>query len=83
MITQFEVGKFYRWIGPKDFNTSWNVYMDAWKDGIQRKCLSVNGSRAIFSGISSPTFIGWSYDHVYSYFMEVPGVEQGQYLLEL
>jgi hypothetical protein len=78
MIRRFEEGKYYKWIGPKNFNSNWNSDMEAWKDGASRKCIS-DGWRAAFIGISGT----WDYSHVFQYFVETQLMEcSGQYLLD-
>lgn len=66
MIEEFEVGKYYRWIGPdipkmiknhqENFLTeSWNHEggMDPIVDGQVRKCIKASGFKAIFENMPS------------------------------
>jgi hypothetical protein len=50
-VDKFEVGKYYRFIGPKSFNTHWNEDMDNWKDGKPRVCLSEKDHSATTYGM--------------------------------
>jgi len=67
MLKKFEVGKYYKWIGPKDFYDNWNEDMEKWKDGKKRKCFRVNYSSTAFFDIDSD----WHYSHCLEHFEEV------------
>lgn len=70
-VKEFEVGKFYRWIGPKDFKYNWNEYMEAWKDGNWRECISKNDTRSQFRGMDCDIHPhGWFYRHCMEHFEE-------------
>lgn len=45
MKDSFKVGKYYKWIGPKERPIDWNDegYMDFILDGKTRKCISTRG----------------------------------------
>lgn len=66
-ITGFEVGHYYRWIGPRDYCENWSDYIESWKDGNARKCTASNGPRAEFDGIEGT----WYYGHCLQNFEEV------------
>lgn len=77
-VSRFEVGKYYRWIGPKDFRDNWNDQMEAWKDGKARKCTEIDTGdnvNASFDGINNDEYhpYGWQYYHCIQHFEEVLG----------
>ena len=67
-VDHFEVGKWYKWVGPGDFKNNWSIAMNAWKDGKLRKCVD-GGSRFTFDNIGGGS---WAYEHCMQYFREVP-----------
>lgn len=75
MISNFEVGKYYKWIGPSYFYDNWSPEMEAWKDGEPKLCTSAEqnpSKNAMFEGIPCPTkSFGWMYSHCIEYFKEV------------
>lgn len=69
-IERFIEGKWYRWVGPKDFHSNWSAPMEAWKDGKPRKCTVANPCsfmRAAFEGI----YGCWHYNHCTEHFVLV------------
>lgn len=65
----FEVGKYYRWTGPQDYDCFWNRLMEPWKDRKPRRCTrSQTGHYASFDGIEEGC---WHYDACIHYFEEV------------
>jgi hypothetical protein len=79
-ITGFEVGHYYRWIGPRDYCEDWASEMEPWKDGNARKCTAFDGLRAEFDGIEDC----WYYGHCLQHFEEVasPTTETSKELTE-
>lgn len=93
MIEGFEIGKYYRWIGPNPENTdrdlkNWNREggMDYVLDGKILKCIVVlsNTTYALFKGMTPfPERDGcWSWEGNLHNFEEVKFIEEKQYLLE-
>lgn len=62
----FEVGKYYKWIGPKERPDKWNNdgFMDFILDGKPRKCIATSGINiACFEGQpeGNKNFIDYTY----------------------
>ena len=75
MIKQFEHGKFYRWIGPKKFNSSWNKDMEKVKDGKPHRFIEsdeMDANPKIYGSFDSNTHTWW-WGHTLTYFEEVKG----------
>lgn len=66
-VDHFEVGTWYKWVGPIDFNINWSCLMNEWKDGNPRKCTCCDG-RSTFDNIGGGN---WDYRHCMQYFREV------------
>jgi len=72
MIDRFEVGKSYRWIGPKK-PSEWfisDVASKQWEIGSPHKCRSIKGNGVGFYGIKNGTW-SWAYAGYESNFEEV------------
>lgn len=69
MVERFEVGKYYRWIGPSGSLDNFNGHMAAFQDGVPRLCeSSVGNHQAEFEDIDGGH---WYYGHLLEYFEEV------------
>jgi hypothetical protein len=67
MMAELQIGKYYKWIGPKDFDDNWTSEMNAIKDGNPHKCTSPR----TFEGVKGD----WNWTHVYKYLEEVGKIE--------
>jgi len=72
-ITEMKTGKLYRFTAPPGTEMhNWTDYMNAWRDGLVRRCLNITVSgRAVFEGIEGT----WAYTKAcghLKHFTEVP-----------
>jgi hypothetical protein len=73
MITGFTVGKWYKWVGPKDYAKDWTAGMEQWKDGTPRVCVYADKNQhAGFMGIINSYY----YAHCLEHFVELPMLEK-------
>lgn len=61
---EFELGKYYKWIGPKESPEEWNSCgeMDFMLDGAPRKCIKAEGCRAKFDRDDNESCF-WTWQH--------------------
>lgn len=74
MIERFEVGKYYRWIGPQK-PTAWGINdksSNQWLRGEAHKCRSIKPEHGLNDWVTFYGITGkWAYDGFMSNFEEV------------
>jgi hypothetical protein len=71
MVDHFEVGHYYRWVGPMGFSWSFEE-MGEWADGKPRECIYKHSEGGYwFEKIDGGI---WCYDAMLRYFVEVSPV---------
>ena len=77
MIKKFEVGKYYRWVGPQK-PTSWGINdksSNQWFRGKAHKCKSIKPEYGLNDWVSFYGITGkWAYDGFINNFEEVTSV---------
>jgi hypothetical protein len=69
MVTEFKIGKYYRWIGSKEIGCSQELVPIL--DGKWRKCIyAAEKYCANFEGINIYGFKGWNFKYFLTYFEE-------------
>jgi hypothetical protein len=75
MVTEFKVGHWYRWTGPKERPHRWNSYgeMDFMLDGKPHRCEVSDG---YFAQLSVPLSRTWFWESGIEYIVECNPTDQ-------